>query len=79
MHINWREEALVLCVLVGMLIYLPVLLGDVSPRHGEIIWFIVGWIALRASALWVASRRREPRNYAPSTWPRSLRSRRAGR
>ena len=58
MTVKWREEALVLIALVGMLVYLPVLLRDVSPRRAEVMWFIVGWIALRASALWVASRRR---------------------
>lgn len=58
MHIKWRQEALVLIAMVSLLVYLPVLLDDVAPRRGEIIWFIVGWIAVRASALWVASRRR---------------------
>jgi hypothetical protein len=60
--VKWREEALVLIALVCMLVYVPVLLNDVSPRRDEIIWFTVGWIAARASALWVARRRRETRD-----------------
>lgn len=62
MRIKWREEAFVLIVIVSMLVYLPVLLDDVAPSSTAISWFIVGWIAVRASALVVRSRhRREPR------------------
>lgn len=61
MQIKWREEAFVLIVLVSMLVYLPVLLDDVAPSTTAISWFILGWIAVRTSALVVQSRhRRDP-------------------
>ena len=58
MHVNWRKEAFVLIVMVSMLVYLPLWLGDIGTSSTAISWFIVGWLGVRASALLVQGRRR---------------------
>lgn len=57
-NIKWREEALALILMVSMLVYLPLFLNDAANSSATITWFIAGWVLVRASDIWIRSKRR---------------------